>query len=153
MNVLKKRFILQQKLMSVVSMKTLWNQLLYKWLHDEFTPSTDKHGNGQKNNLSECPQSKKYSTNAYTLYEFLLLESLSYAWSFNRYHLTNMQKIFLNPTPWLRPEVLAVSSSCHYFCNILSETKNFVLCIILLSCIVCELEKTSLLGLRPMTDL
>jgi hypothetical protein len=62
------------------------------------------------------------------------------------------QHISLNPTPLPRLKLRAVSGLWPSFCNILAETKNFVLCVIFLFCLVSKLEKLSSLGLKPRTD-
>jgi hypothetical protein len=63
--------------------------------------------------------------------------------------LYNIQKISLNKTRSPRLKFWAVLG----LCNILTETKKFALCIILLSCVISKLERTSSLGLEPRTDL
>jgi hypothetical protein len=89
-NILTNKHHPPAKVMSVICMKMLWKQPLYKtvtdrwvcgqkWAYDkQVIPLADIHKNKQKKILLECPQ-RYYgnSTNAYIPYQTFLLETLS----------------------------------------------------------------------------
>jgi hypothetical protein len=58
----------------------------------------------------------------------------------------------LNPTPSPRLEPRTAFQVCDLSsCNLLTETNNFVLCAVLLLCLVSELQKPSSLGITSRT--
>jgi hypothetical protein len=82
------------------------------------------------------------STDAYISYQSLLPEILSWASSLDTYRWILQKKIVPKPNTFTETRTQDSYRVCDLSsCNLLAETNNFVLCAVLVSCLVSELQK------------